>query len=1353
MIAAPLDTLSHDVNRGTDFDWGASRAANETMRDGRLLLALDVDAAEFWLLIGRRPPDPSFFLNRLPTPQQPLSSRRTRDAKRRPMTSERVQRRIDSLLDQIEGASDERDWDAVAEKARAVLALDGGNEDASAFLQMAVANGVTGDAETRVRRPTTVSTEEPANSVIEAVAIVEAAEATARGPDADPESFAAGRYRVLRFLGEGGKKRVFLAHDTLLDRDVAFALIKTEGLDAAGRERIVREAQAMGRLGTHPHVVTIFEIGEESGAPYVVNELLEGGDVEGELAAAEGPLPLERTLSIAKDVCRGLEFAHARSIVHRDVKPGNVWLTAEGTAKIGDFGLAISLDRSRLTQLGMMVGTADYMPPEQALGGETTPQADLYSLGAMLYEMVTGRPPFVGDNTTSVISQHINTPPIAPSWHSPECPPQLEALIVRLLEKDPTVRPPSASEVSRTLDSIVPAQQIPLKPSVERNGSQSANPLYRTTFVGREPEMKQLQAAFDGAISGQGELTMVVGEPGIGKTTVTEQLGTYAMLRGGMTLVGHCYEEGSLSLPYLPFVEAMRAYVLDRETDDLRSELGPGAGAVARIVSEVRDRIDLPAAEPASPDEERFRLMQAVTSFLRNAAEVRPLCLVLEDLHDADRGTLDLLNHLARNLSGSRLLIVGTYRDIEVDRAHPLSSALAELRRSASFERVMLRGLSPPEVQRMLSNLAGHDVPFQLGEAVFRQTEGNPLFVQEVLRFLAEEGLIARTDGQWQNVSDRPLAMQIPEGLRDVIGKRLSRLSDAANEVLAVAAVIGREFEFSTLATVADASEDELAGALEEAVAAAVIEERSQLGGARYRFTHAFFRQTLYEELIAPRRLRLHQWIARAMEQQHAERLDEHAAELAEHFSQSSDPTDLVKAVEYGERAAVRAMSAYAYAEAARLLDRAIEIQRLVAADDVRLRDLLLAACEAAQRVPDYDRLAHVLAPETFELAERIASPRRAARAAAQGAFALGSLGGVPALGWDETGPWIERIERYAGVEPKFRALADLVGGARRQLLGDPTGVDNIIAGFDLARTLDDAETFGVALNYILVLLEHPQFDGDRLSWARDAAEHTGRTGDFSSLTGAISTFLSFGDRERAEALIDDLERRVTERRLSPARVNAWKAVMATLDGRLEHAVDVGEELTAAVRVVVRNRAFLHLGRFDEAIEGAHEPWARVVHLAASGHLERARTELSAIDRAIPSDWLLTLELEARTLLGDTDEVSSLLDELSSGTAITTGLFYPTMIDRHRAAALHLLGQHVEARERYDAALRDAERIRFRPEVALVRLGLAKLLLDHYPDERDVALDHLAFAIDEFGEMKMQPAIEEALAKKEILKA
>ena len=255
------------------------------------------------------------------------------------MASERAQRQIDRLLDEAEYAVSQLDWDIVRGRAQAVLAFDPENSDGLAFL--AVAERAQGNSPLSSTQPLKPPRAAP-----------------------EPSSFADGRYQVKRFLGEGGKKKVYLAHDTTLDRDVAFALIKTEGLDDTSRTRIQREAQAMGRLGSHSHIVTVFDLGEElsassgQGQPYMVTELMGGGDVEGLIEdAPDHLLPLEQAVKIAQETCRGLEFAHSRGIVHRDLKPGNVWLTTGGIAKIGDFGLAISLDRSRLTQEGMMVGT------------------------------------------------------------------------------------------------------------------------------------------------------------------------------------------------------------------------------------------------------------------------------------------------------------------------------------------------------------------------------------------------------------------------------------------------------------------------------------------------------------------------------------------------------------------------------------------------------------------------------------------------------------------------------------------------------------------------------------------------------------------------------------------------------------------------------------------------------------------------------------------------------------------------------------------------------------------------------------------------------------------------------------
>ena len=253
------------------------------------------------------------------------------------MASDRRRLRIERLLDEAEDAITRYDWGAVQQAAQAVLAFAPENTEALDLL-------------TGAERALGSDSPPPSNGPTDS--------GTTITTPSQPSSFANGRYQAQRFPGEGGKKKVYLAQDTTLDRDVAFALIKTEGLDETSRTRIQREAQAMGRLGSHPHIVTVFDLGEEQDQPFMVTELMGGGDVEGLIEDAPNHLlTLEQAIKIAHETCRGLEFAHSRGIVHRDLKPGNVWLAADGTAKIGDFGLAISLDRSRLTQEGMMVGT------------------------------------------------------------------------------------------------------------------------------------------------------------------------------------------------------------------------------------------------------------------------------------------------------------------------------------------------------------------------------------------------------------------------------------------------------------------------------------------------------------------------------------------------------------------------------------------------------------------------------------------------------------------------------------------------------------------------------------------------------------------------------------------------------------------------------------------------------------------------------------------------------------------------------------------------------------------------------------------------------------------------------------
>jgi class 3 adenylate cyclase/tetratricopeptide (TPR) repeat protein len=795
------------------------------------------------------------------------------------MPSERVQRQIDRLLDEAEAAIARLDWEGVRARSNAVLALDPANVDARAFLDAAGRAGA-----------------DPA-------AGAPAAAATSPTP-ALPASFAGGRYAVRRFLGEGGRKRVYLAHDERLERDVAVAIIKTEGLDEQGLMRVRREAQAMGRLGDHPNIVTIHDVGDENGQPYIISQYMAGGAVD----ALGLPLTVARTLEIATAVCRGLGHAHAHGVVHRDLKPGNVWLSAEGTAKIGDFGLAVALEQSRLTMHGMLVGTVAYMPPEQALGSETTVRADFYSLGCMLYEMITGRPPFVSDNPSAIISQHINTPPVAPSWHAAACPLDLEALILRLLAKDPSERPASAAEVLAALERIDPAGK-----AASHSDSNVLDRLALGVFVGREAELDRLRKAFDEAVSGRGGLVMLVGEPGIGKTRTTQQLETYAKMRGAQVLWGRTHEAAGAP-PYWPWLQAGGQYAA-AHVDDLTTVIGPqmppgSVSELSRIFPWLRQGSDFVEPEEiADPEVARFRLFDAYTSYLKAIANQAPLVVALDDLHWADKPTLQLLQHVARELSRMRVLIVGNYRDTDITRQSALSETLASLNRESGFDRIVLRGLTRDEVAAYIKARANIEPRREVLDRIFEETEGNAFFLSEVVNLMAQEGTLDK-----DSISD----IAIPDGVREALGRRLNRLAAETNELLQVAAIIGRDFTYDTLTLLGDRSDDDLLKMIEEALEARVIEETEQAG--RYRFTHAQMQETLLAELSTTRRVRLHGQVGEALERRYGARAEERAGRLALHFGEAAtlSPRLSEKAARYAAAAGRQALAQSAYPEAAR---------------------------------------------------------------------------------------------------------------------------------------------------------------------------------------------------------------------------------------------------------------------------------------------------------------------------------------------------------------------------------------------------------------------------------------------------
>ena len=716
------------------------------------------------------------------------------------------------------------------------------------------------------------------------------------------------RYAIERELGRGGMGVVYRAQDTMLGRTVAIKQVSASRLDTQGRERLLAEAQAAARLN-HPNIITIYDAGEVDGQPFIIMELVEGHNLR-DLGGAT----LRQKLNYLTQVSSALAAAHAAGIIHRDLKPENVLLSNSGSIKLMDFGLARSSEQPHLTSEGSIAGTVAYLAPELLLGDPPSIQSDLYALGVMLYELLTGQPPFKGGDMAQLFTQHLYATVAPPSTHNPEISPFLESLILSLLEKQPANRPASAAEVADLLHTAASERDSALRARPEPEGM--LNRMVRGQFVARQAELAEALSAWQRAASGQGGLLLISGEPGIGKTSLVRELTVRVGLSRGAAVIGECYPERSVSnSPFAQMIPDLFNLLPDADLPD---------AVLAELVSlapELALRYPVLPPNPAiDPQAAQQRAFDSVTLLVRKACAVRPLLLVIDDVHWADSSSLSMARYIFHRCvrQALPLLVVLTYRETDLAEARALNAALTEMSREPNIQRIKLSRMSKAQTRDLLAVIFAEEITPAFLDGIYKETEGNPFFVEEMCRALIDSGQLTRRNGRWH----RPemSEMHLPQNVRTTIESRLARLPDAAQDALRMASVLGREFDFDTLLHALEGDEDALIDALESAERAQVIQELRGHAQVSFSFTHALIPAALYEGISALRRQRMHRRALAALEAIHPGDFDR----LAHHAAQGGDER---KARSYYREAGLQALAVYAHREASEHLAQALELE------------------------------------------------------------------------------------------------------------------------------------------------------------------------------------------------------------------------------------------------------------------------------------------------------------------------------------------------------------------------------------------------------------------------------------------
>jgi class 3 adenylate cyclase/tetratricopeptide (TPR) repeat protein len=845
-------------------------------------------------------------------------------------------------------------------------------------------------------------------------------------------------------------------------------------------------------------------------------------------------------------------------------------------------------------------------------------------------------------------------------------------------------------------------------------------------FVGRETQADTLAQAWKRARQGARQLVFIGGEPGVGKTRLATETALAAHAEGATVLLGTCDED--LAVPYQPFVEALRHFIAACPEDQLVSRLGDRRNELARLVPELPHRVPgLSPPQPADPDTERYLMFEAVAGWLAAASPDRPVVLLLDDLHWATKPTMLMLKHMVRFTGPMALLVIGTYRDNDLTRNHPLTELLADLRRESGVERLGLRGLGDGEALALVEALAGHEMSgdnLAMAQAVHSETDGNPFFMREILENMIESGALVQEDGRWTYRGDTT-AFGIPESVREVIGRRLSRLSEEVERMLTLAAVIGTKFDLAVLTGVAGVPQTVVVEALEQAAAARLVREVAGSAG-QFSFANALIRDVLYEELGSARRMELHRSVGVSLEALAAGRPDAYLPELAHHWLAATPAVgvvtaDAAKAAEYAERAGRQAMASLAYEEAVAHFGGALRAISLT--DDRDRRCELFISLGEAQRCAGDPAYRETLLG-AGQLAMELGDAERCARAALTNQRGIFSRYGEVDL---ERAKALDDALRLAGPSDtavRARLLASLASelhfahDVRRHELGREA--------LDVARRLDDPVTLAQVLAATWFATWDPDTFAERVGLAEELTELAHRLDDrMLEFHAGAATFLTAtqrGDMERADVGLAACTR-AAEQLGQPAL--RWRAAYCRTNrdvaaGRLAEA----EEMLPASDLL------------GEAGAAADYPLFTRLPLAVirllQGRPEEAREELAALVKNFPGLPLMDAPLGwAAAEAGRLDEARRTLDAFAvDGFA---GLsrdyaFMPTIAFLCRLAAR--LGDREAAAQLYELMLPHAEEVVTSQATwvgpAAHDLGLLAVTLGRY-DEADA---HFAAAAD-----------------------